>query len=78
MYASPPTCSFMLIALKLYRCLGHGLKMCILFEYNPHFFRKKNELRWFKFFHEDGVDGWVGGWWWWWWGGGGGGWVMGS
>ena len=25
----------MLIALKLYRCLGHGLKMCILFGHNP-------------------------------------------
>ena len=23
------------IPLKLYRCLGHGLKMCILFGYNP-------------------------------------------
>ena len=21
---------------KNYRCLGHGLKICILFEYNPH------------------------------------------
>ena len=27
--------SFMLIPLKLYMCLGQGLKMCILFEYNP-------------------------------------------
>ena len=32
------------IPLKLYRCLGHGLKMCILFAYNPqiiccHFFK---------------------------------------
>ena len=38
--------SFMLIPLKLYRCLGHGLKMCILFRYNPqifyHFFNKMN------------------------------------
>ena len=27
--------SFALIPLKLYRCSGHGLKMCILFGYNP-------------------------------------------
>ena len=27
--------SFMQIPLKLYRCLGHGLKLCILFGYNP-------------------------------------------
>ena len=37
----------MLIPLKLYRYLGHGLKMCILFGYNPqiifcHFFQKMN------------------------------------
>ena len=36
-----------MIHLKLYRCLVHGLKMCILFEYNPqiifcHFFHKLN------------------------------------
>ena len=31
--------SFTLIPLKLYRCcLGHGLKMCILFGYNPQNF----------------------------------------
>ena len=35
------------IHLKLYRCFDHGLKMCILFEYNPqiifcHFFHKLN------------------------------------
>ena len=24
------------ILLKLYRSLGHGLKMCILFRYTPH------------------------------------------
>ena len=24
-----------MVALKLYRCLGHGLKMCILFGHNP-------------------------------------------
>ena len=27
--------SIMSIPLKLYRCLGHGLKMSILFGYNP-------------------------------------------
>ena len=27
--------SFMLIPLKLYKCLGHGRKMCISFGYNP-------------------------------------------
>ena len=27
--------SFMLSPLKLYRCLRHGLKMCISFGYNP-------------------------------------------
>ena len=36
----------MLIPLKLYRCLVHGLKMCILFGYNPQivlsFFHKMN------------------------------------
>ena len=37
----------MLIPLKLYMCLGHGLKMCISFGYNPqitfcHFFHKLN------------------------------------
>ena len=26
--------SFMQISLKLYRCFGHGLKMCICFGYN--------------------------------------------
>ena len=40
---------FMLIPLKLYRCLGHGLEMCILFGYNPqvifcHFFHKMSIL----------------------------------
>ena len=34
--------SFILIPLKLYRCLAHELKMCILFGYNPHFFAKMN------------------------------------
>ena len=34
------------ISLKIYRYLGHGLKMCILFGYNPqiilcHFFHKR-------------------------------------
>ena len=33
-------CNFMLIPLKLYRCLGHGLKMCILFGYNPQIIHK--------------------------------------
>ena len=28
--------SFTPILLKLYRCLGYGLKMCILFGYNSH------------------------------------------
>ena len=37
----------MSVPLKLYRCLGHGLKMCILFGHNPqfifcHFFHKMN------------------------------------
>ena len=37
----------MLIILKLHRCFGHGLKMCMLFGYNPgiifcHFFRNLN------------------------------------
>ena len=32
--ASPPTV-IMPIPLKLYRSLVHGLKMCILFGYNP-------------------------------------------
>ena len=27
--------SFMPLPLKLYRCLGHGLKMCISFGYTP-------------------------------------------
>ena len=27
--------SFMLIALKLYMCYGHGLKLCMWFGYNP-------------------------------------------
>ena len=31
--------SFTPIALKLYRCLGHGLKMCISFAYNPQHMR---------------------------------------
>ena len=36
------------ILLKRYRCLGHGLKICIMFAYNPqimicHFF-SQNEL----------------------------------
>ena len=30
--------SFMPIPLTLYRCVGHGLKMCILFGYNPQIF----------------------------------------
>ena len=38
--------SFMPIVLKLYRCFGRGLRMCICFGYNPQiivtFF--KNEL----------------------------------
>ena len=39
--------SFTLSPLKLIRCLGHGLKMCILFGYYPqiifcHFFHKMN------------------------------------
>ena len=47
MFASPP--SFTPIPFKLYRCLGHGLKMRILFGYNPqiifcHFF-SQNECR---------------------------------
>ena len=38
---------FTLIPLELYLCLGHGLKMCILFRYHPqiifcHFFHKMN------------------------------------
>ena len=37
------------IPLKLYRCLGHGLKMCILFGYNPqkrfdHFVYKMHQV----------------------------------
>ena len=37
------------IPLKLYRCLGHGLKMCILFGYNPqmsfdHFIYKMHQV----------------------------------
>ena len=36
---------FMSIPLKLYRCLGHGLKMCILFGYNP-------QINNFSFFHK--------------------------
>ena len=37
----------MLILLKLHRCFGHGLKMCMWFGYNPqiifcHFFRNLN------------------------------------
>ena len=28
--------SFMPNPLKLYRCIGHGLEVCILLEYNPH------------------------------------------
>ena len=27
--------SCLLIVLKLHRCFGHGLKMCMLFGYNP-------------------------------------------
>ena len=27
--------SFMPIVLKIYRCFGHGLKICIYFVYNP-------------------------------------------
>ena len=27
--------SFMAITLKLYMCYGHGLKICMWFEYNP-------------------------------------------
>ena len=34
------------IPLKRYRCIGHGLKMCMLFGHNPqffcYFFHKKN------------------------------------
>ena len=29
------SCSFMPIHLKLCKCFGHGLKMCMWFEYNP-------------------------------------------
>ena len=40
-YAPPPT------VLELYRCLGHGLNMCLLFGHNSHiifcyFFHKMN------------------------------------
>ena len=34
MYAFSPTLSLLLF-LKLYRCLGHGLKMCILLGHIP-------------------------------------------
>ena len=39
--------SFIPTLLKLYRCYNHGLKTCMLFEYNPqmkfcHFFRNLN------------------------------------
>ena len=27
--------SFMMILLKLHRCFGHGLKICMWFRYNP-------------------------------------------
>ena len=41
--------SFMWIPLELYRCLGNGLNMCILFGHNPqiifcYFFHKMNSV----------------------------------
>ena len=41
--------SFTLIPLKLYRCLDHGLKMWVLFGYNP-------QIIFVTFFHIMNVD----------------------
>ena len=53
--------SFMPIALKLYMCYGHGLKICMWFGYNPriifcHFFHNLNLVRFFWHFR-----GWIDG-----------------
>ena len=40
--------SFTLIPFKLYRCLGHGLKMCRLLGYKSSDFFSQNELRHLK------------------------------
>ena len=34
-YVGNSSYSFVLILLKLFGCLGHGLKMCIVFGHNP-------------------------------------------
>ena len=48
---------FMPIALKLYSCYGHGLKVCMWFGYNPrtsfcHFFHNLNLVIFFGHFSE--------------------------
>ena len=49
--------SFKSILLKLIRCFGHGLKICMCFEYNPqitfyHFFLKLNLAIFLAFYYQ--------------------------